>query len=298
MVGETGWPSQGSSRQGANASLVDEARYLRGFLRYAATAKMPYNIFDAYDQPWQRAQEGTVGGYWGMYDANARPKFAMQGPVVEEPQWVLGWVAGAAGTALFMFAGLWRRRWKGARGWAALALAGFAAGCALAWQSRQMWFACRDVWEWSLSITACVLALITALQLACCIAIRLSGTTGPARPSTWLRFGWLFGLAFFGLLMVFDGRYRDLPLGLFALPCIGYALVALLSGRHEVRLPLVEERFLAACLPVLAATVVFQNAGLSPVTWLWLVFNVAIAAPVLLAWYQARQDLRLNPQEA
>lgn len=297
MIGETGWPSQGSSRQGAHASLVDEARYLRGFLRFAATANMPYNVFDAYDQPWQRAQEGTVGGYWGIYDANARPKFSMHGPVVEEPQWALGWLAGAAGAVAFILAGLWRRRWQGFSGGLALALAGFAAGCALAWQSRQMWFACRDAWEWSLSVTACVLALVTALQLARWIATRLAGVIQLARPSIWLRFGWLFGLAFFGLLLVFDGRYRDLPMGLFALPCIGYALVALLSDRHEARMPMVEERFLAACLPLLAATVVFQNAGQSPIAWCWLAFNAAMAAPVLFGWQQARQELRLNPQQ-
>lgn len=298
MVGETGWPSEGSSRQGAHASLVDEARYLRGFLRYAAIAKLPYNLFSAYDQPWQRAQEGTVGGYWGLYDANALPKFPMQGPVVEEPHWAFGWLAGVAGVAVFALVGLWGRRWKGVRGWMALGLSGFAAGTALAWQCRQMWFACRDRWEWALSITACVLALFTALQLARWVAARLAGVTSLPRPDSWLRFGWLFGLAYFGLLLVFDGRYRDLPMGLFALPCIGYALVALLSERYEARLPMVEERFLAACLPVLAATVVFQNAGLSPVSWLWLAFNAAMAAPVLGLWYQARQELRLNPQQA
>lgn len=299
MIGETGWPSEGRPRQGVNASVVDEARYLREFLRYAATAHMPYNVFAAFDQPWQRVQEGTVGGYWGVFDARAKPKFAMQGPVVEEPHWAYGWLAGVFGAMVFMLAGAWRRRWGNRLGWLALLLSGFASGCALAWQSRQMWFACRDAAEWTLSIIACVLALVTALQLARWIAARLAGVAPPpVRPSEWLRFGWLFLLTYYGLLQVFDGRYRDFPLGLFALPCVGYALVALLSDRFESRMPMIEERFLAACLPILAAVVVLQEAGVMPVAWLWLILNTAIAAPVLIGWRQARQELRLNPQQA
>ena len=298
MIGETGWPSEGRPRQGVKASVVDEARYLREFMRYAATARMPYNVFAAFDQPWQRVLEGTVGGYWGIFDVNAKPKFPMQGPVTEEPHWAYGWLAGAVGALLFVLVGAWRRRWKSWRGWLALLLLGFASGCALAWQARQMWFACRDVVEWTLSITACVLALVTALQLARWIATRLAGVMPLVRSSEWLRFGWLFLLAYYGLLQVFDGRYRDFPLGLFELPCIGYALVALLSSRYEARMPLAEACFLAAGLPLLAAIVVMQEAGLAPVAWLWLALNAAMAAPVLVSWRQALQELRLNPQQA
>jgi exo-beta-1,3-glucanase (GH17 family) len=89
MIGETGWPSEGRPRQAASASVVNEARYLREFLRYAATVDMPYNLIEAFDQPWKRAQEGTAGGYWGIFDAAGRPKFAMQGPVTE-----VAWLAG------------------------------------------------------------------------------------------------------------------------------------------------------------------------------------------------------------
>jgi len=298
MIGETGWPSEGRPRQVASASRVNEARYLREFLRYAATVHMPYNVIEAFDLPWKRVQEGTAGGYWGIFDVDAKPKFPMQGPVTEEPHWAYGWLAGAAGALLFALFGAWRRRWEGKRGWLALLLLGFPSGCALAWQARQMWFACSTPLEWTLSVGACALALITALQLSRWIATRLTGLTPLERPSEWLRFGWLFGLAFFGLLMAFDGRYRDFPLGLFELPCIGYALMALLSDRYETRMPMIEERFLAACLPALAAVVVLQEAGLMPVAWLWLALNAAIAAPVLVGWRQARQELRLNPQQA
>jgi exo-beta-1,3-glucanase (GH17 family) len=298
MIGETGWPSAGRPRQAASASLVNEARYLREFLRYAATVNMPYNVIEAFDQPWKREQEGTAGGYWGIFDAQARPKFAMEGPVTEEPRWWGGWVAGVAGAWLFVLVGAWRRRWHGWRGWLALKLIGFASGCALAWQYRQMLFACRDPWEWTVSLLACAFVLVTVLLLARWIAARLAGVMQPPSPSAWWRFGWLFVLAFYGLLLVFDGRYRDLPLGLFELPCLGYALVYWLSGEQAVRMPALEECFLAAWLPVLAAIAVLQEAGLTPVAWLWLGLNLLLALPVLLGWRRARQHLRLYPQQA
>jgi exo-beta-1,3-glucanase (GH17 family) len=293
MIGETGWPSAGRPRQAASASVVNEARYLREFLNYAATVHMPYNVIEAFDQPWKRAQEGTAGGYWGIFDAQARPKFAMQGPVIEEPLWWAGWLAGLAGAGVFLVAGAWRRRWHGWRGWVALALAGVASGCALAWQYRQMGFACRDGWEWTVSSLACALALYTALLLARWIAARLSGAMLPALPR-WLRAGWLFALAFYGLLLAFDGRYRDFPLGLFLLPCAGFALLGWLTDRRERLKPWLEECFLAAWLPLLAAAVLVQENGITPVAWLWLGMNLLLAVPVLIEW----RGTRLQAQQA
>jgi len=288
MIGETGWPSAGRPRRDARASLVNEARYLREFLIYANSVDMPYNVIETFDQPWKRAQEGTVGGYWGIYDVHAQPKFAMKGPVVEEAHWYRGMYAGAAGALLFALVVAWRRAWRGAGGWLASLLAGFAAGTALAWQYRQMIYACRDVLEWTISGTACVLALVTALMLARRIVARLTGSVSPnGWRLRWWRAGWMFVLALLGLLLVFDGRYRDFPLGLFALPCVGYALLGWLDRRHRVAMPLIEERFLAFWLPSLAAVVVAQELGLNPSTWLWLLLNLAIAAPVLIGWYLA-----------
>ncbi|MBD8897731.1 DUF2339 domain-containing protein [Rhodanobacter sp. DHG33] len=286
MIGETGWPSEGPTRRGAAASLVNEARYLREFLRYAASVNMPYNVIETFDQPWKRAQEGTVGGYWGIFDVHARPKFAMQGPVVEIPDWWLGWLAGAAGALLFALAGFHRRRWQRERGWLVLAMAGFASGTAVAWQVRQMIYACRDAWEWSISIVACLAALFTALRLASWLAGRLASAPFKPAPAGRLRSMWLFVLALYGLLLVFDGRYRDFPMGLFALPCAGYALTAWLDERR--RMPSREALFLAAWLPVLGGATVAMELGENPVTWLWLALNVSIAAAVFAAWRRAR----------
>ena len=109
---------------------------------------------------------------------------------------------------------------------------------------------------------------------------------------TWLQLGWLFALAWYNLLLVFDGRYRDFPLGLFALPCVGYALAGWLDPR-PARPPL-EHCLLALLLPALGTLVVVQEVGLSLTAWLWLVLNLALAGPVLRAWGQA---VRLRTQQ-
>lgn len=305
MIGETGWPSQGRTRRDASASLVNEARYMREFLNYAATVDMPYNVIEAFDQPWKRDLEGTVGGYWGIFDADAEPKFAMQGPIVEEPRWMWAIAVGGLMALVFLAAGAVRRRWRGASGWVALALAGFATGTALAAHLRLLSFAARNDVEWTVGIVIGLLALVTTVSLSRTIAARLASPVDPAavapRPVerrrlgiawsdvfTPQRFFWMFVLTLYGILLVFNGRYRDFPIGLFALPCIGFLVLGVLRTRNDTPMPLVEERLLAVWLPLLAVAVVVQEQGANAVSWGWLVLNLAMALPVLSAWRRAR----------
>lgn len=282
MIGETGWPSAGRLRRNAEPSLVNEAWYMREFVNYAAKVHMPYNVIETFDQPWKRALEGTVGGYWGIFDSNAQPKFSMLGPVTEDPRWWLGWVAGGAGAILFMLVGGWHRTWHSWRGWFALLLAGVAAGTAVAWQLRKMMYACDALWEWILSSVCLVLAIMVALQLGRRIAAHLADRFDHSEPASWWRFGALFGLVLYDILMAFDGRYLDFPMGLFALPCIGYALFALLT--HEQAMPSIEQRFLACAGPLLAIVPVVEEVGMNRIAWLWLGLNLAIALPVFASW--------------
>ncbi|HXP01343.1 MAG TPA: glycosyl hydrolase family 17 protein [Luteibacter sp.] len=304
MIGETGWPSQGRTRRDASASLVNEARYMREFLNYAATVDMPYNVIEAFDQPWKRDLEGTVGGFWGIFDVNAKPKFPMLGPVIEEPRWLWAIAAGGAGAVVFLLVGVFRRRWHGAAGWLSLALAGFATGTALAAHARLLLFSCRNTLEWAVGIAIGVAALLTSLSLARAIASRLASPVNPAEVAptpverrrfgiAWTdaftpqRFFWMFVLCLYGILMVFNGRYRDFPIGMFALPCVGFLILALLRTRDSVVMPLVEERLLAIWLVLLGAGVVVEELGANAVSWGWLLLNLALALPVLKAWRRA-----------
>src|SRR5229473_3330968 len=79
-------------------SPVNQARTIHDVLALAKRENYPVNLIEAYDQPWKRQLEGTVGGHWGLYDAYRREaKFAWGGAVSNHPHW--RWQA-AAGIAL------------------------------------------------------------------------------------------------------------------------------------------------------------------------------------------------------
>jgi len=316
MIGETGWPSAGRQRREAAATRINEARYLREFLRYAVTVHMPYNVIEAFDQPWKRGLEGTVGGYWGIFDVDAKAKFPMQGPVMEEPRWRLGWLAGGIGVLAAGLVGGWRRRWHGLKGWLVLILAGFAAGTAVAAHLLLLIHSCRDIFEWAVGVAAGLMALGTTLILTRAVTARLAGGQAAAvvavslraslpprwhRGARWpdaftsQRFFWLFAMTFYAVLLVVDGRYRDFPLGLFAMPGVSLGVLALLRERQHPFMPLVEERIMASWLPVLGAIVIVQEAGLNSTAWLWAGLNLLMAIPVLVAWIRGRQ---LQPNQA
>jgi exo-beta-1,3-glucanase (GH17 family)/cellulose synthase/poly-beta-1,6-N-acetylglucosamine synthase-like glycosyltransferase len=87
VIGETGWPSQGRTHKLAETSLADEAYYIRNFVKLALVKGYDYYIVEAYDQPWKARDEGTVGAYWGLFDANGDPKFGFTGMLRSFPQW-------------------------------------------------------------------------------------------------------------------------------------------------------------------------------------------------------------------
>jgi exo-beta-1,3-glucanase (GH17 family)/cellulose synthase/poly-beta-1,6-N-acetylglucosamine synthase-like glycosyltransferase len=87
IVGEVGWPSNGRRNRGAEASLVNETRFLRRFLARAEREGLVYYVMEAFDQPWKRRIEGPIGAYWGVYDVEREPKFALTQPVVRIPNW-------------------------------------------------------------------------------------------------------------------------------------------------------------------------------------------------------------------
>ena len=68
LIGETGWPSAGRMREGALPSPVNQARIVHEVLALAKRDKFRVNIIEAFDQPWKRRLEGTVGGHWGLLD--------------------------------------------------------------------------------------------------------------------------------------------------------------------------------------------------------------------------------------
>src|SRR5260370_17918333 len=72
LIGETGWPSEGRMREGALPSRTNQARVVSEILSLAKQENFRVNLIEAYDQPWKRRLEGTVGGYWGFIDSVQR----------------------------------------------------------------------------------------------------------------------------------------------------------------------------------------------------------------------------------
>ena len=91
-------------REGALPSPVNQARTIQEVLALAKRENYRVNLIEAYDQPWKRQLEGTVGGHWGLYDAYRRQaKFAWGAPVSNHPDW--RWqAAGGVGFAAVIFA--------------------------------------------------------------------------------------------------------------------------------------------------------------------------------------------------
>lgn len=87
VIGEIGWPSRGPVIGAAVPSLDNEARFIREFLAHPRTARLDYFLMEAIDQPWKVDFEGWAGPYWGMFNADREPKFALEGLVERDPHW-------------------------------------------------------------------------------------------------------------------------------------------------------------------------------------------------------------------
>lgn len=78
VVTEFGWPSQGYNRLDAAPSQLSQAEIIRDFVAEAERRGIEYNIIEAFDQTW-KVNEGSVGAYWGIFDADRNLKFPLTG---------------------------------------------------------------------------------------------------------------------------------------------------------------------------------------------------------------------------
>jgi exo-beta-1,3-glucanase (GH17 family) len=50
-------------REDAHPSKINQALFVREFVKLAEEKNWNYNIIEAFDQPWKRVSEGAVGGF-------------------------------------------------------------------------------------------------------------------------------------------------------------------------------------------------------------------------------------------
>ncbi|OYY30579.1 MAG: glycosyl hydrolase [Sulfurovum sp. 39-42-12] len=87
LIGETGWPSEGRMREDALPSKINQALFIREFVKLAEQKGWRYNLIEAFDQPWKRVNEGAVGGFWGLFDADRNDKKVLYGDVSNFPHY-------------------------------------------------------------------------------------------------------------------------------------------------------------------------------------------------------------------
>lgn len=257
MLGETGWPSAGRARGPGRASRLEQARFIREFARAAQPVGIRYNLIEAIDQPWKRAAEGTVGGYWGLLDEYRRPKFSLQGPVSEWPDWPRQAAISTAVCALSLLAGLYARLGvRGWAGWSAVSLIG-ALAVVLQWHDAQL--VSRSTWDWLLAAGAALLTMVAAGHLLDLLATGQRPPPSPLiglvrRPSMLFtsRAGrqaafiaaTLLPLAWVSLTLAFAPRHRDIPVMQLLMPVLALVFSCYANAGADRR----EEATLAAII--------------------------------------------------
>jgi glucan 1,3-beta-glucosidase len=306
FVGETGWPTAGRPRGPAEAGRVNQAIFIQGFAAFARQRGVDFNVIEAFDQPWKIAHEGTVGGHWGLYDADGRAKVGLDDSVVESHagRAVAGTalLAGAMAALIALFALPARRAYS-----AALAFGlGTTAVTAGAHQWRYLVDGNLHWLDWAATLPIVALGW---LALACMVRVVLSRPDIQQHPiPRYVELPLLICAAYVCLGLLFAGRHRDFPVWLFLPGVLAVALAAMLQPTARAlafRLRSAnEEVVLATCLvltgPLVAVLEGLQNGrafgwGLSSV-----LLGLAVLGPLLLQTgerQRAREHANAGPGE-
>ncbi|MCW5517868.1 glycosyl hydrolase family 17 protein [Muriicola sp. Z0-33] len=75
LISETGWPSQGTSLDGAFPSYENALKYFINTQKWSAEEDIDIFYFSSFDESWKVGAEGDVGAYWGLWDKDEKLKF-------------------------------------------------------------------------------------------------------------------------------------------------------------------------------------------------------------------------------
>jgi glucan 1,3-beta-glucosidase len=286
VIGEVGWPSRGRMREGALPTPANQARFLTGIAQIAKTENWRVNFVEAFDQPWKRLMEGTVGGYWGLYsDQTREPKFQFGQPVSNHPDWRLKAGLGI-GTASLVFLAYWlgMRESRRIRLWRQdLACAAIALGAGLLFGLAAVNLPLEGETQGDRLRGLGMLVLAVAVPVAAAFTVgrgdHLTGFATALDPARWRRSAPIEVIlaallaatvvaaihVAFGL--VFDPRYKDFPFAALAGPIIAlavpaYANAAARPGAAEI---------VAAVLLTGSAVFIVANEGIA--NWQALLFG-------------------------
>jgi exo-beta-1,3-glucanase (GH17 family) len=286
-IGEIGWPSAGRMRAGALPSPANQALVLSGVVEAAKAEGWKVNLIEAFNQPWKRQLEGTVGGYWGLFDDVARePKFHWGQAVSNHPEWRLEARLGI-GVAFLVFVAAWLsvpRRNPEPIGWGkSFAIAAIAATSGLVFGSAALGLPMEPPELGDRLRSAGMLALSLLVPIVAGVAVARSvnfeGLAVALNASLRRRSG---GLGFIlaclfaatlvaaihvALGLVFDPRYKDFQLALLSGPVVALAILALLNKPLRAATGIAER--VAAALLVGSGAFIIVNEGIANWQALW-----------------------------
>lgn len=297
LIGEVGWPSAGRMREGALPSPANEAQVVQDVVALAKRANYRVNIIEAFDQPWKRRLEGTVGGHWGILDNETRaPKFVWGEAVSNHPRWLWQATFGVVLVAVTFAAALVTARRRSQTlstvDWAAIALATATGGVLSGWALAAAPLESLGLGGWIRSAALCAVAILAAPLSAAAIAARMPAPgfadilADARRSQPWLTFG--YGLVLIvttalaiqvALGLVFDPRYKDFPFAALtaaAVPFLLHGLCVRAAGTRGIA------ETVAAAMLALGVVYIAPNEGFANWQSLWLCGALLLVAVTLL----------------
>ena len=293
VIGEVGWPSAGRMREGALPSNANQARVIQDVLALAKRENFKVNVIESFDAPWKRAQEGTVGGHWGLLDGGSRePKFAFGAPVSNHPHWRWQAAAGLA-FAFVIFAAAFatgRRHKHTPIAWLAVTVNAIAGGVLIGWAIENVGLESLGLGMWIRSVALVAVALAGPVVAS---MTAVAGTPWPAFASVLSleglrrhdRLAAALGLVAvvtlilslqIALGLVFDPRYKDFPFAPLTAAVVPLFVHGLVVARGSGRRGAAE----TAGMVLLALSVVYivPNEGFANWQSLWLCAALAAFA--------------------
>jgi exo-beta-1,3-glucanase (GH17 family) len=275
VIGEFGWPSAGRMREDARPSPYDQARAVIDALAVAKAENIRVNIIEAFDQPWKRALEGAVGGYWGIIDrATGGPKFSFAGgSISNHPDWPRQALAGIVLAALTFGGAMAAGRGKrfSAWLWAEIGALAFVPAVLIGWTIETVLVESFSPGSWARSLA---FALVSGLAPIVCaagfVAVRripafaalIGGSIRRRDFLDWALGGTLIALMLVAveaaLGLVFDPRYRDVPFAPLTAAAVPF-LVLLAATRRVDGMRAAAESVAGAVLALSAGYVVFNE---------------------------------------
>ena len=278
LIGETGWPSHGRMRDGALPSRVNQARFISEILDRARRENFRVNLFEAYDEPWKRKWEGTVGGYWGLLDGGARRlKYPAGAAISNHLFWKWQMACGLVlSLCVFATAALTLKRRPSLprlAAWLAVAVSATSGGILLGIGAEKLVLEGFGIDGW-LSQGLLLAAGIAAPLLSAHAA--MSGRTlpafidllGPSERRTQTFMTTILALTLMvttlvavetALSLVFDARWRDFLFASLTMAVVPLATLALLNPEKSGTRPMAEAVF--AGLLAIAALYIACNEG-------------------------------------